>query len=111
MGAGIVTELSRAAWYDHLIRISDLDSVVGCRKLLAREGIFAGASSGGVAKALESLSPYLEPGTRCALIFADGGEGYASSVYDDAWVERELGVNRAELSLLTGLERQRLRAA
>ena len=26
------------------------------------------------------------------MIFADGGEGYLRTAYDDAWVERELGV-------------------
>ena len=33
----------------------------------------------------------MEPGSRCAVIFADGGTGYLETVYDDAWVERELG--------------------
>jgi len=111
MGAGVPTKLSRGAWFDRLIRVTDLDSVIGCRRLLAREGIFAGASSGGVAMALESISPLLETGARCAMIFADGGEGYVSTAYDDAWVERELNVTPKELALLTGLEQRRLRAA
>ena len=36
---------------------TDLDCVVGCRRLVAREAIFAGGSSGAVACALESLAP------------------------------------------------------
>ena len=111
MGAGVPTKLSRGAWFDRLIRVTDLDSVIGCRRLLAGEGIFAGASSGGVAMALESISPLLEPGARCAMIFADGGEGYVSTVYDDAWVERELNVTPGDLELVTGLKARRLRAA
>ena len=111
MGAGIATTLSRNAWFDRLIRVTDLDSAIGCRRLLAREGIFAGASSGGVAMAFESVAPTFEPGTRCAMIFADGGEGYVSTAYDDSWVERELNVSRENLELLAGIEAPRARAA
>jgi 2,3-diaminopropionate biosynthesis protein SbnA len=102
MGAGVATSLSKGAWFDRLIRVSDLESVIGCRRILAREGIFAGASSGGVAMALESIAPLLEPGTTCAMIFPDGGDGYRRTAYDDAWVERELKVTPEELRLLAG---------
>jgi N-(2-amino-2-carboxyethyl)-L-glutamate synthase len=111
MGAGVVTDLSRGAWYDQLIRVGDLDSVVGCRRLLAREGVFAGASSGGVVSALASLAPQFKSGSRCAMIFADGGEGYVNTAYDDAWVERELKVTSEELRLMAGIDRWHLRAA
>jgi 2,3-diaminopropionate biosynthesis protein SbnA len=90
-GAGVETDLSRAATFDHLVRVSDLDCVVGCRRLVDREGVFAGASSGGVAVAIEQLAPQLASGGRCAAIFPDGGTGYLDTVYDDGWVERELG--------------------
>ena len=109
LGAGITTGLSRRAWFDQLIRVSDLDCVIGCRRLMAREGIFAGASSGGVAMAFDSLAPLLDPGDRCAMILADGGEGYLGTVYDDEWVERELRVSPEELELLTGREDPRTR--
>ncbi len=105
LGAGVATELSRHAWFDRLVRVSELECVVGCRRLMAREGIFAGASSGGVAMALESLAPRMATGARCAMIFPDGGEGYLSTVYDDGWVRRELGVTASELNRMTGLER------
>lgn len=101
LGAGIVTRLSHGAWFDRLIRVSDLESVVGCRQLLAREGLYAGASSGGVVAALQRLTGSLDSGARCAVIFADGGEGYKHTVYDDSWVERELGVSPHELQRLS----------
>ncbi len=106
LGAGIPTQLAQRAWFDRLARVSELDCVVGCRRLMAREGIFAGASSGGVATAFESVAPLLEPGSRCAMIFPDGGEGYLKTVYDDEWVERETGVSQPELELLVGRERR-----
>ena len=53
-GAGVETSLSAGADFDQLMRVSDLDCVVGCRRLAEREAILAGASSGGVAFALEA---------------------------------------------------------
>jgi N-(2-amino-2-carboxyethyl)-L-glutamate synthase len=90
-GAGVETPLSALADFDELVRVTDLDCVVGCRRLAEREAILAGASSGGVAFALESVAAELAPGSRCAAIFPDGGAGYLETVYDDGWVTRELG--------------------
>lgn len=104
LGAGIATQLSQHAWFDRLVRVSELECVVGCRRLLAREAIFAGASTGGITSAFETLAPQLEPGSRCAMIVPDGGEGYLDTVYDDDWVARELGVNAVELEHLVGDE-------
>lgn len=99
-GAGVETRLSAGADHDELVRVSDIDCVVGCRRLAEREAILAGASSGGVAFALEALSAQMDSGSRCAVIFADGGTGYLETVYDDAWVERELGCAPARLAAL-----------
>ena len=96
-GAGVESELSRGAEFDELVRVSDLDCVRGCRRLVEREAIFAGGSSGGVATAFELLAPSLEAGSRCALIFPDGGTGYLSTVYDDGWVAAELGCQPNEI--------------
>jgi 2,3-diaminopropionate biosynthesis protein SbnA len=97
-GAGVETALSAEAEFDELIRVSDLDCVVGCRRLAEREAILAGASSGGVAFALEAAAARMAPGTRCAAIFHDGGAGYLETVFDDGWVERELGCDAARLA-------------
>jgi cysteine synthase A len=99
-GAGVETRLSAEAEHDELVRVSDLDCVIGCRRLAAREAILAGASSGGVAFALEALAGQMEPGSRCAAIFPDGGAGYLETVYDDGWVERELGCAHGRLAAL-----------
>lgn len=99
-GAGIETELSRFVHFDRLMRMSDLDCVVGCRRLAQREAILAGASSGAVAVALQRLAPEMAPGSRCAMIFPDGGSGYLSTVYDDDWVESSLGCSPAQLAEL-----------
>lgn len=97
-GAGVETALSRSAGFDMLTRVSDLDCVVGCRRLVDREAIFAGGSSGGVAVALELLVPSMDAGSRCALIFPDGGAGYLHTVYDDEWVAGTLGCAADDLA-------------
>ncbi|MDP9257375.1 MAG: 2,3-diaminopropionate biosynthesis protein SbnA [Actinomycetota bacterium] len=102
IGAGVETSLSAQADFHDLVRVSDLDCVVGCRRLVEREAILAGASSGGVAVALEATAVHMAPGSRCAAIFPDGGAGYLETVYDDAWVERELGCEPARLAALVG---------
>lgn len=99
-GAGVESGHSRNAEFDRLIRVSDLDCVVGCRRLVEREAIFAGASSGAVASALERVAPMLEPGARCAVVLPDGGTGYLDTVYDDDWVARELGCDARDLERL-----------
>ncbi|HMS72404.1 MAG TPA: 2,3-diaminopropionate biosynthesis protein SbnA [Baekduia sp.] len=100
-GAGRQTELSRAATYDQLLRIDDLGSVVGCRRLVEREAVFAGASSGAVAVAVEQLAPDMPSGSRCAIVLADGGAGYLDTVYDDDWVRRGLGATPDDLARFT----------
>lgn len=100
LGAGVETELSRSAEFELLVRVSDLDCVTGCRRLVEREAVFAGGSSGGVAVALESVAPLMAAGSRCALIFADGGAGYLRTIYDDEWVTTTLGCSPEDLAAL-----------
>lgn len=96
-GAGVESTHSRDVGYDRLIRVSDLECVVACRRLATSEGILAGASSGAVLSALERIADELMPGTRCALILPDRGTGYLETVYDDGWVAAELECEPREL--------------
>ncbi len=109
-GAGIETELSRSAQFDLLVRVADLDCVIGCRRLVDREAIFAGGSSGAVASALATVAPQMPRGSRCALILPDGGTGYLRTVYDDEWVASTLGLTPADIAALVGPGPQRPRA-
>lgn len=100
MGAGRVSEIAKTTRPDRVVKVGELDCVVACRRLAAREGILAGASSGGVLSALERLAPTFRPEARCAVILADGGTAYLETVYDDGWVERSLGCNPNRLAEL-----------
>jgi len=97
-GAGVQTQLSSDVAFDRLERVSDLECVIGCRRLVDREAILAGASSGGVVIALERLAAQeLRPGMSCVVILPDRGIGYLETVYDDGWVECVLGCGPGEL--------------
>jgi len=94
-GAGIVPPLFRDDLAQLVVFVSDLDCVIGCRRLVQQEAILAGASSGGVVSAIERLAHEgtLEHGAVCAAIFPDRGERYLDTVYSDTWVQEKLGVN------------------
>jgi 2,3-diaminopropionate biosynthesis protein SbnA len=90
-GAAFRPPLCKPELVDRCVEVSDLDCVAGCRRLLRREAILAGGSSGGVVSAVTRLQPEVPPGSTCALILADRGERYLDTIYSDEWVERELG--------------------
>lgn len=90
-GAGVVPALAEGLRPDEVARIPDADAVVGARALAAREGILAGASAGAVAAAVARLAPRLSGNV--ALILHDGGQPYAATIFDDAWVAAELGLD------------------
>lgn len=95
-GAGIVPDLARGLEPYAVARIPDLDAVVGTRALAAREGILAGASAGAVAAAVARFAADLSGNV--ALVLHDGGLPYATTVFDDAWVDAELGLSPADLA-------------
>jgi N-(2-amino-2-carboxyethyl)-L-glutamate synthase len=98
-GAGIVPKLFAADLADDVVHVSDLDCVVGCRRLVQHEAILAGASSGGIISAMERLiaDETLRGPARCVAILADRGERYLDTVYSDSWVQSHLGIEAASL--------------
>lgn len=91
MGAAIVPPLCPVGWIDQVVLVSDLDSIVGCRRLLRREAIFAGASSGGALVAAQRVLAGAAPGTRAVVILPDRGERYLGTVFSDGWVQEHFG--------------------
>ncbi len=91
LGAGMRPPLCEPSLIDDVVLVSDLDCVVGCRRLVARESILAGGSSGAIVAALERLQDSISDGANCVLIFADRGERYLETIYDDDWVREHFG--------------------
>ncbi len=91
LGAGIRPPLCEPSLIDECVHVSDLDCVAGCRRLMAREAILAGGSSGGVLAAIEKKLNRLPAGATCVAILPDRGERYLDTIYSDAWVLHHFG--------------------
>jgi N-(2-amino-2-carboxyethyl)-L-glutamate synthase len=91
LGAGMRPPLCDLSLVDECVHVDDLDCVTGCRRLVAREAILAGGSSGGVVAAVEKASSRLDPGATCVAILPDRGERYLDTVYSDEWVSARWG--------------------
>lgn len=90
-GAALRPELYQPDLADRCIHVSDVECVVGCRRLLRREAILAGGSSGGVLMAVEKMRTDIPPDAICAVILCDRGERYLNTIYSDTWVEKHFG--------------------
>lgn len=103
LGAGRVPPLARDGEHVEVRRVSDVDCVVECRRLAHREAILAGGSGGGVLSAIRSMRNQLAGKTVVAVLH-DSGTRYLDTVFDDAWVEANLGLSAEVLASLVHSE-------
>jgi [CysO sulfur-carrier protein]-thiocarboxylate-dependent cysteine synthase len=75
---GFVPEIFDPSLLDGKYLISNREAVLGVRELLAREGIFAGLSSGAIVVAARRVAREMQSGTIVALL-PDGGWKYLST--------------------------------
>ncbi len=90
-GAAVRPALYRDGVADLCVHLSDLECVVGCRRLVACEGILAGGSSGAVVMAVERLRDRLVDGATCVAVLPDRGERYLDTIYSNDWVRAQFG--------------------
>jgi cysteine synthase A len=90
-GAGVIPQLYREGMEDRCIKVTDLDSVVGCRRLVMKESILVGGSSGAVLSAFGQIRDEIPAGSNCVLIFPDRGERYLDTIYSNDWVKEHFG--------------------
>jgi 2,3-diaminopropionate biosynthesis protein SbnA len=90
-GAARRPELFQSGLADRCIHVSDLECVVGCRRLLRREAILAGGSSGAVLSAVDKARADIPANATCAVILCDRGERYLDTIYSDSWVTNHFG--------------------
>ncbi|MCT1555161.1 pyridoxal-phosphate dependent enzyme [Corynebacterium sanguinis] len=89
-GAGMVTELSTQVVPDEVIRVSARDAVAAARATALTTGFMPGASGGAVAWGVDKLVAK-NPGAEIVAVFHDDGRAYLDTVYNDEWVERNIG--------------------
>lgn len=90
-GASVVPPLMDASASDEVVHISDLECVTACRRLIDREAVLAGGSSGATVAALWKIRHRIPDGSNCVLIFPDGGDRYLDTIYSDSWVRENFG--------------------
>jgi 2,3-diaminopropionate biosynthesis protein SbnA len=91
LGASIRPPLCPPDLVDTVVHVTDVDCIVGCRRLLKKEAILAGGSSGGVMSAVDKLRREIPAGSTCVAILPDRGERYLDTLYDDRWVRDHFG--------------------
>ena len=80
---GYVPPILDVSKLDRKVLVSNEESIVGVRDLLAREGLFVGVSGGAVAHVARKLAAELEEGV-VVCVLADGGWKYLSAPFWDA---------------------------
>jgi len=98
MGAGLRPPLCDLRFIDDVVHVTDLECIAGCRRLVRREGILAGASSGGLLAAVEKIRDKIPAGSSCVVILPDRGERYLDTVYSDDWVREHFGQSAGEVA-------------
>jgi 2,3-diaminopropionate biosynthesis protein SbnA len=90
-GSAVRPPLFRADLADEFVQVSDIDCIVGCRRLALQEAILAGGSSGALIAAIERVRHTLPAGSNCVAIFPDRGERYLDTIYSNEWVSEHFG--------------------
>ncbi|HSI81125.1 MAG TPA: cystathionine beta-synthase [Solirubrobacterales bacterium] len=97
---------------DRYITVSDRDSFGAARELVAREGLFAGGSTGTALCAALAVARELDdPEAMVVTLIPDGGRPYVSKVFNDAWMREHGYLDGGERQTVGELARERDGAA
>ncbi len=90
-GAAIRPQLYEPNLAETCLHVSDIDCIVGCRRLMRREALLAGGSSGAILMAVEKAKASLPAGANCVMVLPDRGERYLDTIFSNSWVNRHFG--------------------
>lgn len=71
---------------DKVVRVSDLECIINCHKLL-EQGLFIGASSGAVLAAINKTKEF---NRNIVAIFPDRGDRYLDNLYNNEWLKENM---------------------
>ncbi|WP_291584162.1 2,3-diaminopropionate biosynthesis protein SbnA [Clostridium sp. UBA6640] len=95
IGSSKVPEILRLALIDEVMTIDERDVVRECNNLLLEHKIFAGGSSGAVFAAVKKYfkDKSFKTKPNVVTLFADRGDRYANTVYDEEWCNKYIFKN------------------
>jgi cystathionine beta-synthase len=73
---------------DEIVKVSDKDSFNLTRRLAREEGLLVGGSCGMAVVAAIEVARRAGPGDVIVVLLPDGGRGYLSKIFNDAWMAR-----------------------
>jgi len=91
LGSAVCPTLTPTEGIHKFLHVTDIDCVVGCRRLARTEAILAGGSSGAVISAIERMSGEIPENSTVVALLPDRGERYLDTIYSDHWVRENLG--------------------
>jgi len=92
IGSSIVPPLVGEALIDEVVMIPEAETVVACRELLERHGLFVGGSTGTVYAAVKRYLPKFERDRTPTAVFlcADRGSAYLDTLFNPEWATKLL---------------------
>jgi len=91
LGSAVCPKLTPTNGVHRFLHVTDIDCVVGCRRLARKEAILAGGSSGGVISAIDRVSGEIPKNSTVVALLPDRGERYLDTIFSDEWVRENLG--------------------
>jgi cysteine synthase A len=87
-GAGRPSQFLKREWIHDVVHVNDQDCIDGCHRLLNREALLCGGSSGAIVSAVGKYVKNIAAGATCGLILCDRGERYLDTIYNENWVSK-----------------------
>ena len=90
IGSSKIPNILKDAKIDEVVIVDELETIKSCHELMEKYYIFAGGSSGSVYSAIKKYfdAKNLNKSINVVAIFADRGERYTNTIYNEEWCKK-----------------------
>ncbi|UUF16678.1 MULTISPECIES: 2,3-diaminopropionate biosynthesis protein SbnA [Flavobacterium] len=90
IGSSMRPDILNDAKIDDVVYVNEEETISSCRELLELHNLYAGGSSGSVYAAIKKYfsENKIDSQVSVMCVFADRGERYITTIYDDDWCDR-----------------------